>query len=126
MAQHIIPIHRFDPRCYVPPDEIPRVRHSLIPRIKPAWHRQTPLSGENEKRSTNVSGITRAWKTAGTKRAAKIIIIMRFYAGKYHGNNRRNMQSNVKISRCIFRSSAVNVFLKTYEYKNASNERVAR
>lgn len=88
-------LHRFDPRFYVPPDEIPCVRHSLIPRIKLAW---TPLSGENEKRFANVASITRVRprKTAGTERNVKIII-MHFYVSKYHGNNRRNVWNNIQL-----------------------------
>lgn len=46
----IIPTtRRFDLRCYVPPDEIPRVRHSLIPRIKAAGAPDAALSDETKK-----------------------------------------------------------------------------
>lgn len=39
-------------RCYVPPDEIPRVRHSLIPRIKPEAPPDTAVQRNEEKCNT--------------------------------------------------------------------------
>jgi len=80
MAHHIIPTRRFDP-CYYVPDEISRVRYSLILRIKPRGCRCPTKMEKDPPTRRNITRV-QLRETTGTARAAKIIIIY-FYVSKY-------------------------------------------
>lgn len=107
----IIPTRRFDPRCYVPPDEIPRVRYSLIPRIKPCRTGQTPFVRRNEKKGGSNTLRERCARTATRNGLPKLLHVYL---------SRENQENQLRV--CFTYA----MFCERCECANESRERCIR